>query len=375
MFCCSISAVMDIHSFMCNGRRILLPLDVMPMGHTYSLGFTQMQAPTSTRRRAGAYVLYVGPGTTTPVSQLGIHEDLVTFGGFTPETARLALVDGQPPPNFARPVLPWVQAVPMHTPALGYSTFPAASILPQVFSCSSSSSTTASISTASTQVVAAPPIAQLTPMPQFEAIVVPPVITFNPSPPPRPTAAVSSYQVLSVPLSPISTDAPSTATPTTQLTSHAPSTPSTSAPILQWPSFVTATMPASMPRLDPAPGPFPELLGVAADNSTTTWPSPSASPSSRPPTHPRSSSRLRGVSQPHPYFLSSPRRQPTATQSVAPRASPSPPARVYSPVRAPTRSVYGGPLWSDYRPPSPTQVAAPPQVASDSSSSSDDDTR
>ena len=320
-------------------------------------------------------MLYVGPGITTPISQLGIHEDLVTFGGFTAETARLALVDGQSPPNFARPILPWVQAVPMHTPALGYGTFPAGSTLPQVFSCSSSSSTTASISTASTLVVATPPVAQLTPMPQFEAIVVPPVVTFNPSPPPRSTGADSSYQVLSVPLSPVSTDATSTSTPATQITTHAPSTSSTAAPILQWPSFVTATVPASMPILDAAPGPFPELLGVPADNSAVVWPSPSASPSSRLPVRSRSSPRVRGVAQPYPYFMSSPRRQPTATQSVAPRTSPSPPARVYSPVRAPSRSVYGGPLWSDYPPSSPAQVAAPPQVVSDSSSSSDDDTR
>ena len=117
---------MDLHSFLCNGRRILLPLDVMPIGHTYSLGFTQMHAPTAGRRRVGAYVLYVGPDTTTPLSQLGIHDNLVTFGGFTADTARLALVDGQPPSNFTRPILPWVQAVPMHTPALGFGTFPAA---------------------------------------------------------------------------------------------------------------------------------------------------------------------------------------------------------------------------------------------------------
>ena len=334
-----------------------------------------MQAPTANRRRVGAYVLYVGPGTTTPISQLGVHDDLVTFGGFTAETARLALVDGQSPPNFARPILPWVQAVPMHTPALGYGTFPAVSTLPQVFSCSSSSSATTSISTASTLVVATPPIAQLTPMPQFEAIVVPPVVTFNPSPPPRSTGADSSYQVLSVPLSPASTDAASTATPAPQITTRAPGASSPAAPILQWPSFVTATVPASMPSLDTAPGPFPDLLGVPADDSAAVWPSPSASPSSRLPARSRSSPRVRGVSQPYPYFMSSPRRQPTATQAVAPRTSPSPPARVYSPVRAPTRSVYGGPFWSDYRPPSPTQVAAPPQVVSDSSSSSDDDTR
>ena len=365
---------MDIHSFMCNGRRILLPLDVMPIGHTYSLGFTQMQAPTANRRRVGAYVLYVGPGTTTPISQLGVHDDLVTFGGFTAETARIALVDGQSPPNFARPILPWVQAVPMHTPALGYGTFPAVATLPQVVSCSSSSSTTASISTASALVVATPPIAQLTPMPQFGAIVVPPVVTFSPSPPPRSTGADSSYQVLSVPLSPISTDATSTATSVAQIITHPPSTSSTAAPILQWPSFVTATVPASMPVLDTAPGPFPGLLDVPADNSAAVWPSPSASPSSRLPARSRSSPRLRGVAQPYPFFMSpSPRRQPTATQSVAPRTSPSPPARVYSPVRAPSRSVYGGPLWSDFRPASPAQVAAPPQVVSDSSSSSDDD--
>ena len=263
----------------------------------------------------------------------------------------------------------------MHTPALGYGTFPVASTLPQILSCSSSSSATASISTASTLVVSAPPIAQLTPMPQFGAIVVPPLVTFDPSPPPSSTGATSTYQVLSVPLSPVNTDAPSTVVPATHITSQSTSTPSSSAPILQWPSFVTATTQASMPSLDRAPGPFPELLGVPADNSTITWPSPSSSPSSRLPVRPRSSSRVRGIAHPQPYFMSSPRRQPTATQSVAPRTSPSPPARAYSPVRAPTRSVYGGPLWSDYRPPSPSQVAAPPQVVSDSSSSSDGDTR
>ena len=366
---------MDLHSFICNGRRILLPLDVMPIGHTYSLGFTQMQAPTAVRRRVGAYVLYVGPDTTTPLSQLGIHDDLVTFGGFTAETARLALVDGQPPSNFARPILPWVQAVPMHTPALGFGTFPAVSTITPVFSCSSPSSATTSISTASTLVVSTPPVAQLTPMPQFEAIVVPPVVTFNPSPPPRSHGSDSNYQVLSVPLSPVTNNDASTSTAAPRITTHAPSTSSTTAPILQWPSFATTAPPASMPVLDAASGPFPDLLCVPAGNSSTVWASPSASPSSRLPARTWSSSRVRGTIQPYPFFMSSPRRQPTATQSVAPRTSPSPPARVYSPVRAPSRSVYGGPLWSDYRPPSPAQVAAPPQIVSDSSSSEDDDTR
>ena len=88
---------MDLQSFLCNGRRVLLPLDVMPIGHTYSTGFTQMYTPTSSRRRVGAYVLHVCPDTTAPISQLDIHKDLVNFGSFTPATARLALVDGQPP--------------------------------------------------------------------------------------------------------------------------------------------------------------------------------------------------------------------------------------------------------------------------------------
>ena len=213
-------------------------------------------------------------------------------------------------------------------------------------------------------------------MPQFEAIVVPPVVTFNPSPPPRSHGSESTYQVLSVPLSPVTNNDASTSATVPQITTHAPSTSSTTAPILQWPTFATTAPPASMPVLDAASGPFPDLLCVPTDSPSTAWASPSASPSSRLPARTRSSSsRARGTIQPYPFFMSSPRRQPTATQSVAPRTSPSPPTRAYSPVWAPSRSVYGGPLWSDYRPPSPAQVAAPPQTVSDSSSSEDDDTR
>ena len=120
----------------------MLPLDVMPIGHTYSIGFTQMYAPTPSRRRVGAYVLHVCPDTTTPISQLDIHQDLVTFGGFTPATARLALVDGQPPSDFARPGLPWIQTVPLHTPALGFGTFPATLPAPSIISSSSPSTAT-----------------------------------------------------------------------------------------------------------------------------------------------------------------------------------------------------------------------------------------
>ena len=196
-----------------------------------------MHAPTSDRRRVGAYVLYVCPDTTTPLSQLGIHDDLVNFGGFTPATARLALVDGQPPSNFTRPGLPWVQSVPLHTPALGFGTFPAALTAPSVLSCSSPSSATTSISTASTVVVSTPPVAQLTPMPHFGAIVVPPVVTFNPSPPPRSHGSESTYHVLSVPLSPAANTEASSSTTAPAVTTHAPSATSSTAPILQWPTF------------------------------------------------------------------------------------------------------------------------------------------
>ena len=171
---------MDLQSFLCSGRRILLPLDVMPAGHTYSIGFTQMYAPTPSRRRVGAYVLHVCPDTTTPISQLDIHQDLVTYGGFTPATARLALVDGQPPSDFARPGLSWIPTVPLHTPALGFGSYPSTFPAPSTSSSLSASTATASVSAASTVVVSTPPISQLVTVPHFDAIVVPPVITFQP---------------------------------------------------------------------------------------------------------------------------------------------------------------------------------------------------
>ena len=338
-----------------------------------------MHAPTSARRRVGAYVLHVCPDTTTPLSQLGIHDDLVNFGGFTPATARLALVDGQPPSNFTRPGLPWIQTVPLHTPALEFGTFPATLTAPSIISSSSPSTATTSVSAASTVVVSTPPVTQLIPVPHFGAIVVPPVVTFNPSPPPHSHGSESSYQVLSVPLSPsASTEASSSLTVAPAVTTHTPSVPSSAVPVLQWPSFPASGPPTSMPVLDASSGPFPELLCVPVDTPATTWSSPAASPSSSTRRQERtrsSSTRARGSVQPYPFYLPSPRRQPTATQSVAPRTSPSPPPRVYSPVRAPSRSVYGGPLWSDYRPPSPSPVVVPTQIVSDSSSSEADDTR
>ena len=363
---------MDLQSFLCNGRRILLPLDIMPTGHTYSLGFTQMHPPTSTRRRVGAYVLYVCPDTSTPLSQLGIHEDLVNFGGFTPATARLALVDGQPPSNFTRPGLPWIQTVPLHTPALGFGTFPLVSTAPSVISCSSPSTATTSVSATSTVVVSTPPDAQMLQMPHFGAIVVPPVVTFNPSPPPRSQDPETTYQVLSVPLSPAaSTDVTSPVTTAPVVPPQALSDSSSAAPILQWPSSPASGPLPSMPVLDTSATPFSDLLCVPAD--TTAAP---ASPTRRRHRLSQSSvTRARGSVQPYPFYMPSPRRQPTATQVVAPRASPSSPPRAYSPVRAPTGSVYGGPLWSDYRPPSPSTTPAPVPIGSDSSSSEADDSR
>ena len=67
------------------------------------------------------------------------------------------------------------------------------------------------------------------------------------------------------------------------------------------------------------PGPFPDLLCVPTDIPSTAWASPSASPSSRLPARTRSSSRARGTIQPYPFFMSSPRRQPTAHSIGSPQ--------------------------------------------------------
>ena len=83
------------------------------------------------------------------------------YGGFTPATARLALVDGQPPSDFARPGLSWIQTVPLHTPALGYGSFPSTFPAPSTSSSLSTSTATASVSAASTVVVSTPPVSQL----------------------------------------------------------------------------------------------------------------------------------------------------------------------------------------------------------------------
>ena len=238
----------------------MLPLDVMPVGHTYSIGFTQMYAPTPSRRRVGAYVLHVCPDTTTPISQLDIHQDLVTFGGFTSATGDWLWWTANHLQTLLDPVSPGYQTVPLHTPALGFGSFPSTFPAPSTSSSLSTSTATASVSAASTVVVSTPPISQLVTVPHFDAIVVPPVITFNQSPPARSHVSESSYQVLSVPLSPSnSTEATSPTSSASAPVTHTPTVPSTTAPILQWPSFPASGPPSSMPVLDASSVPFSGL--------------------------------------------------------------------------------------------------------------------
>ena len=265
----------------------------MPVGHTYSVGFTQMHAPTPSRRRVGAYVLHVCTDTTTPVSHLDIHQDLVTFGGFTPATARLALVDGQPPSDFSRPGTSWLPAVPLHTPALEFGAYPSAFPAPSTSSSLSTATTTPSVSAASTVVTSTPPTSQVVTVPNFDAIVVPPVVTFDQSPPARSQVSESVYQVLSVPMSPA--ESPETASTTASdptPVSHVHSTSAGTAPILQWPLYPADGPPSSMPVLDASSVPFPDLLCVPANTSTTAWPSTPASTTSTPVSSSESLTRL-----------------------------------------------------------------------------------
>ena len=221
--------------------------------------------------------------------------------------------------------------------------------------------------------------------PISHAIVVPPVITFNHSPPAQPQVSEASYRVLSVPLS--ATNSPEAASPissTPTPSAHTHSTLMDTAPILQWPLYSSEGPPSSMPVLDASSVPFPDLLCVPANTPTTSpvFYSPLVIRASHPSLHSSSGTYSCPPQLDHkdpfshiPSTCLLPHRSASSTQSVAVDASSSPPTRVRSPVCAPSRSVYGGPLWSNYRPQSPPLPAANVQTVTDSSSSEADDTR
>ena len=174
---------MDIQSFLCNGRRILLPMDLLPEGHTFSVGVTGLQSPTSSRRRVPAHLIYICDDITTPLSSLNVHSDLVSYGGLTEATSLLALVDGQPPPNFRRPAISWSSAAPVRTPAL---EFRAAQNLTPSISPGVSMESSSSVPSGSDVLMAVT-------APNFGAIQVPPVVTLAVSPVAATATSGSSY--------------------------------------------------------------------------------------------------------------------------------------------------------------------------------------
>ena len=318
----------------------------------------------------------------TPLSSLGIRQDLVTFGGFTADTARLALVDGQPPADFSRSMSQWLTPSSAATPALdyGYGSYFTSSATTS--SLQTTAATTSTVSTpaitASTSLAVLPAPTSVTVVPDFAAISVPPVVTISTSPPARsittssvhyfPSSASAASPVLLETISP-----PLEELPSSTITS-APS--SSLVPVLQWPSYPAGGPPAHMPILDQGQRAFLPLLSVPAAASSTSGPQDPLVPSSDhvPPVgvalalpHHPSSSTPSASSRQRPYpvpFTNVRRGRPISTHwSVILDSPPTP----RSPVRAPSASPIGGPVWSR-----PARVQSAPPVDPQNTSSSED---
>ena len=157
-------------------------MDLLPEGHTFSIGVAGLQAPSASRRHVPAYLLHLSDTITAPLSTLDIRGGLVLHGGLTPATARLAIVDGQSCPDLNRPLVSWASSPPGFQPALTYPSASQAtpSAISEVSAASSSSLPLTSSSPATLS------------LPNFGAIQVPPVVTLAGSPP-LATATSSSY--------------------------------------------------------------------------------------------------------------------------------------------------------------------------------------
>ena len=337
---------------MCNGRRVLLPLDLMPEGHTFSIGVSSLQAPSATKRRVGAHLLHVCDDVTTPLSSLGIHDDLVTYGGFTQATSRLALVDGQPPANFIRPTATWATPAPPHTPALEF-------VVSDVLDPSASSGISVG---GSPSTPLAPGVLMTVDVPNFGAIQIPPVVTLTHSPPAATTTSASIYPNPSV----ISGDSPEPVAHTR--VSSSPDASPNRTPILQWPSPHATDPTASMPQLDRQNVGFGDLLVSSSDWASTPRAEWDPVVVARLNRRRRDRAMASGADYqslpPLPYAAVTPHQALSPARVVAPR----------SPVRAPVTPAYGGPLMSSVRAldaPSPSHTIATP-IENITSSSEDE---
>ena len=290
----------------------------MHEGYTYSIGVSSLQAPSSTRRRVGAYLLHVCEDVTTPLSSLGIHQDLVTYGGFTPATSQLALVDGQSPPNFARPA-------PIWTPPISHA-------LEFVVSGALNPASSSGISMGSSTSSLPSDVLMTVEVPNFGSVQIPPVVTLPTSPSVAITTSTDTFTTTAT----TSHDAPTPAAFPVEPSSTQTSSITTSAP--RWTQTQTTDSSFSIPPFDQQNISFNNLL-----ESSPVW-------SPTPPTEwdPVVAARLqrrrreRALATGVNYQALSSR--PYA--AISPQ-SPLSPARVISirsPVRAPYTPAYGGPL-------------------------------
>ena len=99
--------IMDFYAFDCAGRRVLLPLDALPIGYTYLVGITGLLPPTAASPHVAGYIVLLGDDVHTPASQLGVPLLVSQHTGLTLATTSLARVDGVPLAPVAPPVVIW----------------------------------------------------------------------------------------------------------------------------------------------------------------------------------------------------------------------------------------------------------------------------
>lgn len=105
---------MDFSSLMWAGRRLVAPLDVLPVGGTYLIGIPGLLPPTSTQPRVAAFVYLLVGDITTPLSQVSIQSLLVHETGLTSATMALARVDGQSLSSSGSTSFSWTSILQSH---------------------------------------------------------------------------------------------------------------------------------------------------------------------------------------------------------------------------------------------------------------------
>ena len=196
--CSALQSIMDMRGFYCNGRRIYLPLDLMPIGQTYALGVYNLRPPTVANPQIRAALLLVHPDITTPSENLPLRAPLQRLLEITDHTAQSQLIDGVSPIS-SQPATSVSATSALVDPLYAYPTTTAISYPQPSAAVGNPASTTLIYSTATQEEWR--DTANLLQV-DFSALTAPPIVTMPTPPPAASHSSSSTYYPVVVPLTP-----------------------------------------------------------------------------------------------------------------------------------------------------------------------------